>query len=100
MCGVDLSTNIKRSPGAVRPEAIYLQMLDSERTVATTWHGLITDAGWKYVAQGDSDQGWMLHNLQDDPFEQVNRLHQPPAQAKRQEMADQLQTWREKVNDK
>ena len=61
------------------------------------WRGVVTLDGWKYtVLEG---QPWMLINLNEDPFEQVNYAHNSNHWAQRRRLQGLLADWLERTGD-
>ncbi|MFW5738634.1 MAG: sulfatase/phosphatase domain-containing protein, partial [Spirochaetota bacterium] len=55
------------------PQSAYLQQIPRKyhkHTVNRSWRGVVTRDGWKYVCTPNND--WLLHNLNEDPYEQAN----------------------------
>jgi arylsulfatase A-like enzyme len=61
------------------------------------YRGVVTEDGWKYAAFADAP--YMLYNLNEDPYEQVNLITQPHLKAKRAELQDLLADWIRKTGD-
>jgi arylsulfatase A-like enzyme len=60
-------------------------------SVDRAWRGLVTRDGWKYtVLEG---QPWLLYNLNDDPYEQVNLAHNTWYRRKRKQLQERLAQW-------
>jgi arylsulfatase A-like enzyme len=57
----------------------------------------VTRDGWKYcVLEG---QPWLLFNLRDDPYEQVNLAHNTRFAAERRRLQDRLAAWIHETGD-
>lgn len=82
------------------PTSAYLQCVTPTGhgpSVDRPWRGVVTRDGWKYVAlQG---QPYLMFNLNEDPFEQVNLAHHAHAAAKRRELNDLTRQWIEATGD-
>jgi len=55
------------------PTSAYLQQIPRKyhkHTVNRAWRGVVTRDGWKYVCTPGND--WLLHDLDEDPYEQAN----------------------------
>ena len=61
------------------------------------WRGIVTRDGWKYVCKEGSE--WMLFNLKDDPYEEINLVEQFAYRAKRVELRNRLQALLDKNDD-
>ncbi|MFP4433808.1 MAG: sulfatase [Phycisphaerae bacterium] len=97
MRGFDYSAYRRKDrhcPPPGQPDSAFLQhnvpkyhsmMLDR------TWRGIVTADGWKYVAV--PHQPFMLHNLNDDPFEQVNLAMKHKYRDIRKRLQDRLAGW-------
>ena len=97
MEGKDYSSFRVRKAGTAAvslPDSAYLQV------VVPTWHadsvnkpyrGIVTRDGWKYTCfEGIS---WMMFNLNEDPFEQVNLAHNSKYRVERQRLIGRLKQW-------
>ena len=51
----------------------------------------MTRDGWKYVAL--EDHPWLLHNLNEDPFEQANLALNPRFAVERRKLQERLAAW-------
>lgn len=61
------------------------------------WRGVVTADGWKYtVLEG---QPWMLFNLNNDPYEQVNLAHNSSFWGERRRLQDLLAGWLDRTGD-
>lgn len=76
------------------PDSAYIQ------TVIPTGHGdsvdqpfraIVTNDGWKYVCFGR--QQWLMFNLNEDPYEQVNFAFNVAYGAKRKVLNERLAKW-------
>lgn len=61
------------------------------------WRGIVTNDHWKYVVL--EHQPWMLYNLQDDPYEQVNLALSSICHSERQKLQKELANWIQRTND-
>jgi arylsulfatase A-like enzyme len=62
------------------------------------YRGLVMREGWKYVCfDGVS---WLLYNLNEDPYEQVNLAHNSRYRALRKKLTDRLRQWVADTGDK
>ena len=66
-------------------------------SVDRPWRGVVTADGWKYVVL--EHQSWLMFNLNDDPYEQVNLAHNSIFAAERQRLQAFLKSWIEKTED-
>ena len=57
----------------------------------------MTNDGWKYVCL--EGQPWLMFNLKEDPYEQVNLALNMRFQVQRQRLQDRLQRWIEETGD-
>lgn len=62
------------------------------------WRGLVTKDGWKYCCLENTS--WLMFNLNDDPFEQVNMAHNNKFRAERQKLIARLKQWISDTGDK
>ena len=63
-------------------------------SVNKAWRGLVTLDGWKYCCFENTS--WLMFNLNDDPYEQVNVAHDNKFRAERQKLIARLKQW---IND-
>jgi arylsulfatase A-like enzyme len=61
------------------------------------WRGLVTRDGWKYVVL--EGQPWLLYNLNDDPYEQVNLAHNTRFNRQRRILHERLSQWVQDTGD-
>jgi arylsulfatase A-like enzyme len=82
------------------PDSAFLQLVAPTRhgdSVDRPWRGVVTRDGWKYcVLEG---QPWLLFNLRDDPYEQVNLAHNTRFAAERRRLHDRLAAWIRETGD-
>ncbi len=92
-----------RLPGntvADEPDSAFIQLCvptGHGHSIDRPWRGVVTRDGWKYVVL--EGQPWMLFNLSNDPFEEVNLAYNPLHGAKRAELQECLRGWLEKTGD-
>ncbi|MGH9471098.1 MAG: sulfatase family protein [Terriglobia bacterium] len=55
------------------------------------WRGLVTRDGWKYACLPNTS--WLMFNLNDDPYEQVNMAHYNKYRAERKRLIARLKQW-------
>lgn len=100
MLGKDLSGFYRKDrPQTDEPESVYLQMCQAPQdgSKSRAWRGIVTRDGWKLATF--EDHPWLLFNLNEDPYEQMNRAFRADNRAKRLELLAQLRQWAEKVDD-
>jgi arylsulfatase A-like enzyme len=102
MEGTDYSHyRVRKRGGASEPDSAYLQSVVPTRhpdSVDKPTRGLVTRDGWKYVCfEGVS---FLMFNLNEDPFEQVNVAHNTRYRAERRKLTDRLQQWVNDTGDK
>jgi arylsulfatase A-like enzyme len=92
-----------RIPGKELPEdcqSAYLQGVIPTYhgySIDRPWRGVVTRDGWKYtVLEG---QPWMLHNLDEDPYEQANLAHNSVYHRQRKRLQDELARWIDSTGD-
>ncbi|MEM7537638.1 MAG: sulfatase [Chloroflexota bacterium] len=76
------------------PDSAYLQLVvptGHGNSTDRPWRGLVTRDGWKYVAL--EGQPWMLHNLNEDPYEQANLAYNTAFGVERRRLQDRLAAW-------
>lgn len=61
------------------------------------WRGVVTGDGWKLAVL--EHQHWMLHNLRDDPYEQVNLAFNSKFYADRRRLMGLLREWLDETGD-
>lgn len=98
MSGTDLSAyRLGPWPEGPTPDSAYLQIvvptghLDS---VDRAWRGVVTRDGWKYVVF--EPHPWLLFNLNEDPYEQVNLAYNSRYAKERRNLQARLAAW---IND-
>jgi arylsulfatase A-like enzyme len=102
MEGTDYSHyRIGRNPAAAEPDSAYLQSVIPTMhadSVDKPWRGIVTRDGWKYVCfDGIS---WLMFNLNEDPYEQVNLAHNVRYRAQRKKLTERLRQWVRDTGDK
>jgi arylsulfatase A-like enzyme len=104
LCGVDLPDWMRghdyaglRLPGrssSQAPDSAFLQNVIPTRhhdSVDRPWRGIVTQDGWKYVVL--EGQPWLMHNLNEDPYELVNLAHNTAYRAQRRALQERLAAW-------
>jgi hypothetical protein len=101
MEGTDYSSH--RLPNNAKdqePDSAYLQSViptGHGDSVDKPWRGIVTKDGWKYVCFEGIE--WLMFNLNEDPYEQVNLAHNSLFAKKRKELNDRLLQWIEQTGD-
>jgi len=104
LCGVDPPDWMRghdyaglRLPGrsvSQAPDSAFLQSViptGHHDSVDRPWRGVVTSDGWKYVVL--EGQPWLMHNLNEDPYELVNLAHNTAFRAERRVLQEQLAAW-------
>ena len=73
------------------PDSVIIKAIIPREGCDKAWRGIITRDGWKYVCFEEAE--WLLFNLQDDPYEQINLAHQFSYREKRLALRALLQSW-------
>ena len=79
---------------ADEPDSAFLQLVVPTKhgdSVDRPWRGVVTRDGWKYAAL--EGQPWLLFNLNEDPYEQVNLANNMRFAAERRKLQDRLAAW-------
>jgi arylsulfatase A-like enzyme len=101
MEGVDYSHyRMKENPAYEEPDSAYLQGVVSPlhgETIDKPWRGIITKDGYKYACFENHE--WLMFNLKDDPYEQMNLCHYSKNWPKLKELNEKLRQWIEKTGD-
>ena len=101
MEGTDYSWHrLSTRPRANEPDSAYLQSVIPTKHPDSTdkpWRGLVTTDGWKYVCFEQME--WLLFNLNEDPYEQMNLAHNVVYRPKLQELNDRLKKWADDTDD-
>ena len=99
--GTDFSPVLKgRQIPDKAPKSAYLQNViptGHSHSDDLPWRGVVTEDGWKYVAFEGAP--YMLFNLSEDPYEQVNLCTVAKYRDKRRELQKLLAEWVEKTGD-
>ena len=83
------------------PDSAFLQSVIPTKhgdSVDRPWRGIVTRDGWKYACL--EGQPWLLFNLNEDPYEQVNLALNTKFGRPRKKLQDRLAGWIEKTGDK
>ncbi|MFC1737181.1 sulfatase [Candidatus Hydrogenedentota bacterium] len=114
LCGVDTPTwmegtdysgylSTEREKPKVEPDSAYLQLVDPGYKTGFVvdrerpWRGVVTRDGWKYVVL--EGQPWLMHNLNEDPYEMHNLAILGREKQKRKELQDLLADWMDRTGD-
>lgn len=87
-------------PTAEAPDSAFLQCViptGHGNSVDRPWRGIVTLDGWKYIVL--EGQPWLLFNLREDPYEQVNLAHNSAYQTRRKALHDRLAQWIQETGD-
>ena len=94
MEGTDFSGHRLAGHPVKIPDSAYLQCVvptGHHDSVDRPWRGVVTGDCWKYVAF--EGVPWLLFNLNEDPFEQVNLAHNARYAPERRRLNDRLGQW-------
>lgn len=89
-----------RAPQGEIPDATLLQSIVPTLhadSVDRPWRGVVTRDGWKYVVL--EHQPWLLFNLNEDPFEQVNLAHNSVFWPERRQLQETLRALLARFED-
>lgn len=102
MQGTDYSARVLGSGGTEgEPDSAFLQSVVPTMhgdSVDRPWRGVVTRDGWKYVCL--EGQPWLLFNLNEDPYEQVNLAFNTRFRAARTRLQQRLAEWIAQTGDK
>jgi arylsulfatase A-like enzyme len=102
MEGADYShRRLGKKPKASEPDSAYLESViptGHGDSVDKPWRGLVTREGWKYVCFDGTS--FLMFNLNDDPYEQVNVAHNSKYRMERRKLVDRLKQWVSDTGDK
>ncbi len=76
------------------PDSAYLQNViptGHANSINRAYRGVVTRDGWKYVAF--EGVPWLLFNLNEDPYEQVNLAHHSGYRAELRRLNERLRQW-------
>jgi len=82
------------------PDSAYIQSVlptGHAHSVNKPWRGLVTKDDWKYVCL--PGMPWMLYNLNEDPYEQINMAFNSAYEGKRKQLNERLKKWVIDTND-
>ena len=110
LCGIDIpdwmegydysAARIYKGEMIDPPDSAYLQSVvptGHGNSVDKPWRGIVTVDGWKYVCMENCE--WLMFNLNDDPYEQRNLIHNSAFLAKRRELMARLKKWVKDTED-
>ncbi len=95
VAGGDCLSSVQRKPD--EPTSMEIKAIIPREGCDKAWRGVVTRDGWKYVCYEGSE--WMLYNLNNDPFEQINLVNSFEHKAKRHELWGILKEWLRKTDD-
>ncbi len=98
MEGTDYSHyRIKKQACDPEPDSAYIQSViptGHHDSVDKPWRGIVTRDGWKHVCFEGIP--WLMFNLNEDPYEQVNLAHNTKYREERKKLYNRLAGW---IND-
>jgi arylsulfatase A-like enzyme len=110
LCGIDKpswmegtdysSIRLRGQMKSPAPDSAYLQSViptGHHESVDRPWRGIVTRDGWKYVCF--EGMPWLLFNLNDDPYEQINMAHNSKYASERKKLNDRLAQWIHDTDD-
>ena len=101
MEGTDLSwVRLKERKKTYVPDSAYIQSViptGQDVGIGKPWRGVVTTDGWKYVCFENAP--WMLHNLNEDPYELVNLAHYPLYWDKLRDLNERTKQWANQTGD-
>jgi len=101
MQGTDYSPRVLQGRAAKDdPDSAFLQSVIAtghHDSVDRPWRGVATADGWKYICFDGVP--WLMFNLAEDPYEQVNLAHNTAFAAQRKKLQDRLAAWIKKTGD-
>ena len=93
MRGRNLS-GLRQGTAPAEPDSAFLQLVKPTGHgdgIDRPWRGIVTNDGWKYTCL--EGQPWMMFNLEQDPFEQVNLTLNSRFGVQRKRLHDRLKQW-------
>lgn len=110
MCGIEVpgwmegydysAARINKGEMIDPPDSAYLQSIvptGHGNSVDKPWRGIVTVDGWKYVCLENCE--WLMFNLNNDPYEQRNLIHNSAFLTKRRELMARLKKWVKDTGD-
>lgn len=76
------------------PDSAFIQSVIPTKhgdSVDEAWRAVVTADGWKYVCF--EGHAWLMYNLNEDPYEQVNLAFNSVYGTKRSELNERLVKW-------
>lgn len=111
LCGIDKPDwmegsdyshyRLRSRPEPSEPDSAYLQCVvptGHGNSINKPYRGLVTRDGWKYVCFENTS--WLLFNLNEDPYEQMNLAHNNRYRAERKKLIERLKQWVADTGDK
>ena len=101
MQGTDYSHyRVRTNPARKEPDSAFLQSVvptGHPDSVCLPWRGVITKNGYKYVCLENTP--WLMFDLNEDPYEQVNLALNTAYRKKLRELNEMVRDWIEKTGD-
>ncbi len=101
MAGTDYSGyRVPNRPVPDERDSAFLQIVVPTKHPDSTdrpWRGIVTRDGWKYVAL--EGQPWLMFDLNEDAYEQVNLAHNTQFAAERRKLQGCLASWIHDTDD-
>ncbi len=101
MRGADLSGHVRPDRETREgPDSAFLQAVIPTmhgNSIDRPWRGVVRRDGWKYVCL--EGQPWLMFNLAEDPYEQVNLAHNTRFRAERARLHERLTRWVAETGD-
>lgn len=94
-----LRIRTNKKPDAI-PDSAYIQSViptGHGHSVDKPWRGVVTNDGYKYVCF--ENMPWLMYNLNEDPYEQVNLAHNTIYRDKLIELNNKVKEWVKKTGD-
>lgn len=90
-----------KEPAGGEPDSAFLQSVvptGHGNSVDRPWRGIVTRDGWKYVCFEGIP--WLMFNLNEDPYEQMNLAHNSVYKHIRKSLNDRLGEWIVQTEDR
>jgi arylsulfatase A-like enzyme len=101
MQGTDYSgLRLPERPRPEIPDSAFIQSViptGHGNSVDKPWRAVVTSDGWKYVAF--EAHPWLLFNLNEDPYELANLVHNSAFRAERRRLQARLSEWIRQTGD-
>jgi len=94
MVGTDYSHYRIRDKQGADPDSAFLQLCvptGHGNSIDRPWRAIVTRDGWKYAVL--EHQPWLMFDLNEDPFEQVNLAHNRAFARERMRLQNRLAQW-------